>query len=429
MQQVKADPVLPVDSSIRIMILPEIAMKIALGGKVSDTPDGVQVAYESDALVMHRDDHETALRVARRLRPHIPQRLTPGVLISLMSIAGKFVTEELFQPGRVRVIYYPARSTPAGSFYRCILPALAIRERSTKVSAHVAQIGSAREALDYDVIVIQMTHTPQTIQFAKKLKELGKKIVFEVDDVYDRVEAWHDYQQRDFDLDLFYQMLGIADVVTVTTKYLASHYREHTREEIVVLPNYVLKHEFPRASADPHEGFRVLWAGSPSHFGDLAVVGRALSAFAIAHPDVKLVFFGRKPVEFHASDKQIEFHDWTDFKEYPNKLAALAGDVAIAPLADVPFNYGKSNLKLLEYGACGYPIIASNVGPYKETGQGRVVLCDKESDWTDALEAMYARPDVRKEWKRLSGELAEEYDAMTRMPDLESFFLDLAGRK
>ena len=46
----------------------------------------------------------------------------------------------------------------------------------------------------------------------------------------------------------------------------------------------------------------------------------------------------------------VEYHPFTQFADYPAGLAALNLDIAVAPLAQLPFNQGKSNLRLLEYG-------------------------------------------------------------------------------
>jgi hypothetical protein len=50
---------------------------------------------------------------------------------------------------------------------------------------------------------------------------------------------------------------------------------------------------------------------------------------------------------------------------YPRKLASLNLDLALAPLEHNRFNEAKSNLRILEYGALGWPVIASDIQPYR----------------------------------------------------------------
>ena len=45
--------------------------------------------------------------------------------------------------------------------------------------------------------------------------------------------------------------------------------------------------------------------------------------------------------------------------QYPSKLSSLDLDLAVAPLQVHPYNNAKSCLRLLELGACGYPVICS----------------------------------------------------------------------
>ena len=47
-------------------------------------------------------------------------------------------------------------------------------------------------------------------------------------------------------------------------------------------------------------------------------------------------------------------------------------DLALAPLEYNKFNEAKSNLRVLEYGALGWPVIASDIAPYRNTPVTRV---------------------------------------------------------
>jgi hypothetical protein len=54
----------------------------------------------------------------------------------------------------------------------------------------------------------------------------------------------------------------------------------------------------------------------------------------------------------------------------------------LAPLEDNTFNQCKSNLRLLEYGACGFPVARSGV-PIRATTVTRVK--PRFGDWVDAI--------------------------------------------
>jgi len=55
----------------------------------------------------------------------------------------------------------------------------------------------------------------------------------------------------------------------------------------------------------------------------------------------------------------------------------------VAPLEQHPFNEAKSNLRLLEYGAMGWPVICSDVYPYRNAPVKRVT--DDTQAWITAL--------------------------------------------
>ena len=68
----------------------------------------------------------------------------------------------------------------------------------------------------------------------------------------------------------------------------------------------------------------------------------------------------------------------------PKKLANLDLDLALAPLESHIFNDCKSNLRLLEYGACGFPVVCTDALPYRcDLPVTRVK--NRYKDWVDAI--------------------------------------------
>ncbi|MEJ2712487.1 MAG: hypothetical protein P8014_04805 [Acidihalobacter sp.] len=53
-------------------------------------------------------------------------------------------------------------------------------------------------------------------------------------------------------------------------------------------------------------------------------------------------------------------------------------------LEDVPFNHAKSHLRLLEYGILGYPVVCSDLTPYR--GDFPVTrVRNRHRDWVEAI--------------------------------------------
>jgi predicted O-methyltransferase YrrM len=151
-----------------------------------------------------------------------------------------------------------------------------------------------------------------------------------------------------------------AEMVTVSTPYLAG-LCEPFNDNIVILPNYVKAGllDMPRKR---RERVTVGWQGGTSHLIDLCHIQDPLRQVLDAHPDADMHWIGvdysplvRRPCRFTPwSDDVGDYYKTVDF------------DIAIAPLAPVPFNRAKSYLKALDAAARGIPVIAQDMEPYRD---------------------------------------------------------------
>lgn len=143
---------------------------------------------------------------------------------------------------------------------------------------------------------------------------------------------------------------------------------------------------------------RVGWAGAQQHAGDLRFMQEVVGA---TYQEIDWVFLGMAPEGM--KPLIAEFHDYVhDFAAYPAKLASLDLDLAVAPLEQHPFNEAKSNLRLLEYGALGWPVICTDILPYR-TGNPPVTRLPNDAvQWIAAIRERIAEPDA----------LAREGDAL-----------------
>jgi glycosyltransferase involved in cell wall biosynthesis len=153
------------------------------------------------------------------------------------------------------------------------------------------------------------------------------------------------------------------------------------------------------------------------------------------HPEVELVMMGydggwkqrlagSSSASDHALASRIDYYPWhADLASYPRAVASLRIDVAIAPLADVPFNRHRSNLKFLEFGALGIPIVASKVEPYAEIEDGVTGFLAKDAtDLHRKLDLLVVDEALRAEvGRRAQAWVRERYDiheTATRLFDL-----------
>ena len=64
-------------------------------------------------------------------------------------------------------------------------------------------------------------------------------------------------------------------------------------------------------------------------------------------------------------------------------MASLNLDLAVAPLELNAFNEAKSNLRILEYGALGWPVVCTDIYPYQNAPVARVK--NTTADWLAAI--------------------------------------------
>jgi hypothetical protein len=195
--------------------------------------------------------------------------------------------------------------------------------------------------------------------------------------------------------------LSLADRLVVTTEPLAQELRGMV-DDIVVVPNYIDDEVWGGLESERNISVRprVGWAGAQQHMGDLQLLEEVVRETA---SEVDWVFFGMCPDFLEPYAKEI--HDPVQFELYPEKLAELNLDLAVAPLERNKFNESKSNLRLLEYGILGWPVIASDIDPYQNAPVCRVT--NQARAWINAireriadLDATHREGDMLRNWVR-----------------------------
>lgn len=263
------------------------------------------------------------------------------------------------------------------SVYRA-LPLTELRRSGADV--HVDPDGAAMAAgglRDFDVIHVFRYHERETRRAIRALRDAGAAIVWDNDDEFGGSEQLRSQQTNA----QVAEMLQLAHVVTTTSPALAAQYRDWGAGEVRVVENY-LPDSYAAERPPRADGIVVGWTAAAEHRHDLAALGirDVLTRLLAEHPQVRVVSAGLK------LGLQSDRYAYTEVVQY-QELARYVGafDVGIAPIADVPFNRAKSNVKVKEYAAMGVPWLASPIGPYAALGEkqgGRLVPDDR---WYDEL--------------------------------------------
>lgn len=306
------------------------------------------------------------------------------------------------RPSRTKVLALPVHSG-AGQ-YRVIEPLDALQNAGLIRSSVILPMANRAQRIlqplellraKPDILFLQYAMSDhQLIRNAEYKKVLpGVKLIQSVDDLYGNVPEKHPnrtFQLREGHRRMM-QAISTSDELIVTTEPLAEHYRRYAGH-VAIVPNALTDSWFalePRRNP-PGGRLRVGWVGAQQHKGDLELIQGVVKRFA---DRVDWVFMGMCIDEIKPFIK--EERPFVSIAEYPATMAQLGLDIAIAPLEDNPFNRCKSNLRLLEYGAMGWPVICSDVYPYR-SDDPPVLRCRTQEDWIDALERLIADADMRQ---------------------------------
>jgi GT2 family glycosyltransferase/glycosyltransferase involved in cell wall biosynthesis len=214
--------------------------------------------------------------------------------------------------------------------------------------------------------------------------------------------------------------IALSDRLIVTTQPLAEAYGRHAKD-VRVIPNALDDRRWGAlVNAPRRDGRRrVGWAGARQHLGDLSLLEPVVRA--TCH-EVDWIFFGMCPPGLRRLAREV--YDMVPVNDYPARLASLGLDIAVAPLEDHPFNRAKSNLRLLECGILGIPVVASAVTPYLDS-PASLVGADP-AQWIDAITALVADPHLAKSkgeqmrrWVLDTGMLSGKLDLWRRALDRE----------
>lgn len=245
--------------------------------------------------------------------------------------------------------------------------------------------------MDPDVVILQLRHSSDSSADIQRIARFSNaRRIFEMDD-YVLSAPKKNTHTRNKPADIEQHLrhsISLCDRVVVTTQALADAVSDMHRD-IRVVPNMLapqlwLGLQSRRAvSVKP----RVGWGGGTSHSGDLEIIVDVVRELA---NEVEWVFFGMCPEELRPYIH--EFHPAVALDLYPAKLASLNLDLALAPLEFHIFNDCKSNLRLLEYGACGYPVICTDTEAYRGYLPCTRVHSNSTQEWLQAIRMHLSDP-------------------------------------
>ena len=265
--------------------------------------------------------------------------------------------------------------------------------KSRTIRSYLQRIATLLAADQYDVLWINYELFPYLPgRFDRLVVPSGVPVVFDIDDA-----MFHSYDLHRSAL--VRRALGrkleplVRRSVTALcgNAYLADWARRWCTD-VRVVPTVVDITTYVPGKRVPETLPVIGWIGSPSTF-DYVVPHLPLLERLVADGRARVTVVGSGRAAGRYSG--IDHVDWTEAGE----IAAIqAMDVGIMPLPDTPWARGKCGYKLIQYMACGLPVVASPVGVNSEiVGPGvNGLLAAGPADWANAFDALLASSELRR---------------------------------
>lgn len=186
-----------------------------------------------------------------------------------------------------------------------------------------------------------------------------------------------------------------AACVIVGNRYLAQRALQVGAARVEIIPTVVDVHRYAPVMHQQRPRLVIGWIGSPVTQHYLLAVHEPLREICARHDAVLRLVGARKDIAEQLSGVPVECVPWTEQDE-ASQLSGM--DIGIMPLLDAQWERGKCGYKLVQYMACGLPVVASPVGINSEivTPDVNGFLPVSAQDWVTALSSLLSSVELRR---------------------------------
>lgn len=215
------------------------------------------------------------------------------------------------------------------------------------------------------------------------------------------------------------RVMRYASAVIVGNEYLANYAIRSGAKRVGSIPTVIDLERYNIKDCTDTGEFKVGWIGSPVTAKYLDLVKSAIiQLYKQGNASLSLIGSGHLELD----EVPINVIPWSAETE----VADIQNfDVGIMPLPDSPWERGKCGYKLIQYMACGKPVVASTVSANTEIVKHGVngFLAESAEEWLEALTVLRDNPDLRKKMGTAGRKMVEKkYCIQVTAPKLLSIF-------
>jgi glycosyltransferase involved in cell wall biosynthesis len=256
-------------------------------------------------------------------------------------------------------------------------------------AGYAARFLDALGARRYDAVLCEHEVFPFLPAVAEMfVAKLNSRFILDYDDAaHCKYDSWPVLRGK------IARLMHAAERVVAGNNHLAGYARQFT-PHVSVIPTVVDLAAYPnRQDAAVSSGVRIAWIGTPMTASFLQPLIPEFMRLQKKHRHVGFRFIGAG--NFSTNGLRTETREWLVTTE--GQLLSEC-DIGIMPLSDTEFTRGKCGLKLIQYMACGLPVVASPVGAnceiVEENRNG--FLAANAGEWFEKLSALIENADLRK---------------------------------
>jgi glycosyltransferase involved in cell wall biosynthesis len=286
-----------------------------------------------------------------------------------------------------------------------------------------AQLSSA----SFDVVWIEKELLPWLPTALERLRGRPAVVVDYDDAVFHRYDLHRSARVRRLLGRRIDTVMRNADLVTAGNGYLADRATAAGCAWVERLPTVV---DLERYAQGPSSGevspVVIGWIGSPATAQYLRPLGAVIARLREGHA-VRAFAVGARPDQVEGTPFEPVL--WSEAAE---AAQVAAFDIGIMPLPDEPWARGKCGYKLIQYMACGVPVVASPVGMNTEIVEAGVngELATTPEEWTAALSRLVEDAALRSRMGIQGRRRVEEwYSLQAQAPRLVAMLQEAVRRR
>ncbi|WP_240466164.1 glycosyltransferase [Arhodomonas sp. KWT] len=260
------------------------------------------------------------------------------------------------------------------------------------LAGYMRRFGALGRARRFDVLIVEKELYPFLPAVVERLlRAMGVPYVADYDDA-----LFHRYDRHP--RALVRRLLGRkidavmrhAAVVVAGNEYLAARARKAGADRVEVIPTVVDTERYRLLPGPANEVPVVGWIGTPRTSRYLQALLPVFEALQREVP-VRFAAVGAREADFAGTP--VEAWPWSVETEVSS---IQKFDIGIMPLQDSPWERGKCGYKLIQYMACGVPVVASPVGVNREivTQGENGLLAETAEEWQKALQELLQRGEA-----------------------------------